>query len=514
MSNPFTLIQQSIDSSYDLVSKYIGEEKVQELKQEIKAKINNQKLQVMLYGAYNAGKSTLVNVLLGAEKAPINDIPTTFKVDRYEWEGVHLLDTPGVNAPIEHEEATEEQVKRSSLMLFVIREGDQDSKDLYQRLFKMLKMGKKVFIVLNHQVADDKDKAIALVRITKILTKMAADQGIDDQKISAISVFPINFKTAFLARKKNSEKLLEHSGYSLFIESFRQWYSQYDNDNGYLSSIQKMTDEIWFSPAIDILKKQLDEADASNINALQSNRSILENEKRLLINSSKNYIRQEVNMLKSDISQALKSCTEQAQLDTQLQGIFTPLISKVETWLEGEMEKIRGKLVLPIDTADVLHSHDSQKEGGIPDVAIDGVKKVVGDESNIKDALLFARKLKIPGIKGRWASTLGKWAGKAAVVVQVVSFFYDIYKAGQDQDKQNNATRQQSIELYQAVDQICSSVIGDLSKAVTDIVTLTFDEKITVLQVEIDKLTAESSVLRKDHEEFLRRRDAINSLSF
>ena len=48
----------------------------------------------MLFGAYNAGKSTLINALLGEERAVVGDIPTTDAVHRYDWDGHIMLDTP------------------------------------------------------------------------------------------------------------------------------------------------------------------------------------------------------------------------------------------------------------------------------------------------------------------------------------------------------------------------------------------------------------------------------------
>jgi len=37
----------------------------------------------MVYGFYNAGKSTLINALLGDERAPTGDVPTTAEAKEY-----------------------------------------------------------------------------------------------------------------------------------------------------------------------------------------------------------------------------------------------------------------------------------------------------------------------------------------------------------------------------------------------------------------------------------------------
>ena len=58
----------------------------------------------MVYGIYNAGKSSILNELIGEDKAIVEDTPTTEAVTYYDWQGYKIADTPGIFAPIEHEE--------------------------------------------------------------------------------------------------------------------------------------------------------------------------------------------------------------------------------------------------------------------------------------------------------------------------------------------------------------------------------------------------------------------------
>ncbi|WP_304335475.1 dynamin family protein, partial [Conchiformibius steedae] len=74
---------------------------------------------IMVYGVYNAGKSTLINALLGKEVAPIADIPKTDSVTAYRWRQYDILDTPGVDAPIEHQEITDGEMLKADAVIFV-----------------------------------------------------------------------------------------------------------------------------------------------------------------------------------------------------------------------------------------------------------------------------------------------------------------------------------------------------------------------------------------------------------
>lgn len=75
---------------------------------------------IMVYGVYNAGKSTLINALIGDNVAKTGDIPLTDSVDAYSWGNTRILDTPGVDAPLAHEQVTREQMLAADAIIFVV----------------------------------------------------------------------------------------------------------------------------------------------------------------------------------------------------------------------------------------------------------------------------------------------------------------------------------------------------------------------------------------------------------
>lgn len=506
---PFLALRKNLDNSSVLVKQYAGENTTT-LQKELGQHIENNVLQIMLYGAYNAGKSTLTNALLGREAARVNDIPTTDRIDLYDWEGFHLLDTPGVNAPIEHEKTTEEQLKRSNVMLFVIREGDQDARDVYERLFNMLKRGKKIFIVLNHQLSSLSDKALATHKINEILIKLASDYGITQDDIAQITIYPVNVQTAYRGRIKNSDKLLEHSGYIHFLQGFRQWVKAQDNEKQHLERLKKQIEERWYDPAIQLLETRMGADSNSEVQHLKDNRLILESEQRSLKMNICNFINQQVNLLKSDVSSVLQQSKSQAELDSNLQRVFMGFPSLVEAWLNDELGKVSKKLSLSISHK--YNDPQNKPNNLFIDKAIELGRTAFTSESKIKQALLLGRQFKIPGLKGRWETTLGQWAGKAAIAVQAVTFIYDIYSANARQEKENQQRRQHAVELSQAVDQICTMAINDMTTVAHEFITTVLQQKISEVQQQIDARLQANAGLKKDHAQLIQFKQQMSAI--
>jgi small GTP-binding protein len=78
-------------------------------------------LRIGFVGQYNAGKSTILRVLTGRTDIVIDSNVSTDKVAAYDWNGVELLDTPGIHAGRhEHDETTYAAIDRADLLVFVV----------------------------------------------------------------------------------------------------------------------------------------------------------------------------------------------------------------------------------------------------------------------------------------------------------------------------------------------------------------------------------------------------------
>ena len=128
---------------------------------------------MVVVGEFNAGKSAVINALLGQEYLPEGVVPTTSELvlirhsDAPEQPGadqgmavrrlpvpwlqeVNLVDTPGTNAVIrQHQELTEHFVPRSDLVLFVTSADRPFSESERAFLQQIRDWGKKIVIVVN-----------------------------------------------------------------------------------------------------------------------------------------------------------------------------------------------------------------------------------------------------------------------------------------------------------------------------------------------------------------------------
>lgn len=463
---------------------------------EIKQESDNSVLNIMLYGAYNAGKSTLINVLSGSQVAPTADIPKTDKVDRYQWNDYVLLDTPGVNAPIQHEEVTLEQLTRCSTILFVIRDGDMDSKDVYVRLFDLLNKDKKIFIVLNNQLVTQHDKKQAADYIRQILVNLSYEYNTNLEKLGEIEIIPMNLHTALSGLEKNHEKLLAHSGYTNFIERFNNWVSQQNGERQRFNGFKNFVNERWFIPLLEKIINSKPAQDQEKLRSLLDEKNELAERKNILFNRISDVIRTQATSNKSVLAATLQNCHDKFQIECEMNQIFQNMSSKVEQVMQKELENFN--FYFDFDSNDIIPADSLPSTNQITDKMIDLGKNLLTDEKVLKNGLLLGRQLKIPLLKGRWEKTLGNWAGKAAGVLQVASAIYDIYASQKEEDERNAQQRRAMLELHQAIDNICTDFVNNAYQAVEQAIYPIFDRKIAEIQNQLEALKSENIALDED----------------
>ena len=151
---------------------------------------------MVVVGEFNAGKSALVNALLGEKVLLEGATPTTSRVTLVKWgerideqivdenfaiythplpllKELNIVDTPGTNAVIRyHERLTEEFVPRSDLVLFTTSADHPLTESERQFLERIMAWGKKVVIALNK--ADIVEDEAALEEIRSFVLKHVA----------------------------------------------------------------------------------------------------------------------------------------------------------------------------------------------------------------------------------------------------------------------------------------------------------------------------------------------------
>jgi small GTP-binding protein len=174
---------------------------------------------IVIVGEFNAGKSALINAMLGQKVLTEGATPTTTRVTLVKWgelanervvdenfavvsfplpllKELNFVDTPGTNAIIRHHERlTDEFVPHSDLVLFITSADHPLTESERQFLERILTWGKKVVFVLNKVDIFEGEAALQEVR-DFILSHIAQRFGGSPQ------LFPVSAK---LAQRSQSE---------------------------------------------------------------------------------------------------------------------------------------------------------------------------------------------------------------------------------------------------------------------------------------------------------------------
>ena len=155
-----------------------------------------------------------INELIGEDLAEVKDRPATYKVTYYEWQGYKLADTPGVSAPIEHENITENHLKKADIVLFVMSTtGSSEKQDNYDRMKMISDAGKKIIIVLNDKNGDMGRNEEAIRQIKQKVDTNLRNTGIKDVE-GKYCIVTVNARRAHQGRIKGKPQLIEMSGMS------------------------------------------------------------------------------------------------------------------------------------------------------------------------------------------------------------------------------------------------------------------------------------------------------------
>lgn len=194
------------------------------LKKDVIDLLEIEKPKIMFCGVYNAGKSTLVNALMGEEVAKMADRPETSVITEYEKENYIIVDSPGVNAPIEHEIITHDYIKRCHIVFFVIsNKGTFEDKKNYDEMLKIINMDKELIIILNNKSGEyDEENHPEIILMKKKLLENLKKYSKNDKIDKNYSIIFLNAKRALRGVLENNKTFYEKSNINVLNSNIKR----------------------------------------------------------------------------------------------------------------------------------------------------------------------------------------------------------------------------------------------------------------------------------------------------
>ena len=201
--------QKYIDIKNHMISSnYLNDKEKENISNFIDEKLNNFNPTLMVYGVYNAGKSTLINAIFGREIAKTGDIPQTSQIAGYEYKHYTIYDTPGINAPIAHEKLSKEHLNKVEIILFVIsNDGSLEERYIYEEIENIKKLNKPIIVVLNNKAGIDMNGIDAYLQLEKVSSYL------EDEDI-----FMVDALSAYDGKVENEIELIKDSKIQILEE--------------------------------------------------------------------------------------------------------------------------------------------------------------------------------------------------------------------------------------------------------------------------------------------------------
>lgn len=293
-------------------------------------------VQMVFAGQYSAGKSSILKALTSQEYIEIGADITTQKVQQLNWNGIKVIDTPGVHTELrpDHDVITYEAISKADLLVFVITNELFDSH------------------IAEHfrKLAIDREKAHEMLLVVNKMQRCAEGNTPEVQNIIRedlrkvlVPFTPEQLRISFVDAEAALEARAEQD------EEFRRIFHKRSGFDGFIENLNAFVEEkglaARYTTSLYTLEQVLQEAlaaeasDDPDVDALQE---LLTQQRRALV-EGKARLSQSV---ESEIQQTVNEIREEGRKAADLirEGANSETVNRELTAAQGRVEKQADEL--------------------------------------------------------------------------------------------------------------------------------------------------------------------------
>lgn len=248
-------------------------------------------IKLVLAGQYSAGKSSILKMLTGRKDIAIGAGITTQKAHTFDWNGIEVVDTPGIHTELrpDHDEISYRAISSADMLVFVVTNELFDS-HLAEHFRKLAidkdKAGEMILVVNKMDRASDgntpSQQEIIREDLRKVLTPYTPEQ------LNLCFLDAESYLDSIEERDKDPEvahELYERSGYSEFVDTLNHFVDEKSIPSKLTTDLYLLEDDL--EKALHALEPKSSDTD---IDALEENYI----QQRHVLFTSRNQIQQEV----------------------------------------------------------------------------------------------------------------------------------------------------------------------------------------------------------------------------
>ena len=376
--------------------------KIDELKQKAQTAFQNMGLSLMMpdsndnairlvfAGQYSAGKSSILKMLTGREDIAIGAGITTQRVHTYQWNGIEVVDTPGIHTEKrpDHDELSYEAIASADMLVFVITNEMFDS-HLAEHFRKLAiekdKAGEMILVVNKMDRASDgnthEQQQIIRDDLCKVLEPYTPEQ------MNLCFLDAESFLDA--VDEDDSEvasELVNRSGYAEFINTLNSFVSA-KRIPAKLTTGLYMLEEQLHKAVADLEPQNTDsDVEALEENLMQRRHELIERRGRLQDEVKDVFLRaaSQIREIGLDAANLLTEGCNQSEIETELEkavrkadGIIEESQAEAFRTVESRFSEM-GTAIDSIDESDFTCKLKTKLEGRF-NVLPENVKKIIGN---------------------------------------------------------------------------------------------------------------------------------------
>lgn len=500
--------------AHDLVS----QDELNIFNKHIETKLQDFKPTLMIYGVYNAGKSTLLNALFGKEEmAKTGDAPETKKIHKYTYNGYTIFDTPGLNAKSEDDTVTKEHLKKSELVVFIMsNNGSLEEEYVYEKISEVVKAKKPIIIVLNNKSGIDMKSTDSLALINKVgenLRKIGDRNNIENIE-TKVSLCQVNAKSALKGKIENKNLILKKSNI-LYLENMIEDILDKAGTKEVINALNLYISN-FINSVISKIDNKIDNVEVQKteelITYLEKFKKSSEVKFQNVVSSKMPTFTETITAMILDGSNEINSYIESTieTINSEAMSISKYIESELATKIDDFTQEIHDLHAKYEGVESMKDGDSSDTDSFIPDDVKNKVKETLKDkrviEEGAKQVLSKAKELLPKEVMfGKGPVWISKAAGKAAVVVSVALELYNMYSANEAQKTMIEEKRNHVLSAKNSAESITNDIQNSLFTSIDELIAETFNDMI----VGYRKV---SQQLGKDNNNLLVKKDSLTSV--